>query len=109
MPRVSISGTNKVFEVEKNSILYNALADQGVDLPHGCLAGSCGACRIDVKAGSDNLAPASAIEQNTIESIVGELTQTQGAEKIAQMSIRLSCRAKVIGDVEIIPLGRAFF
>ena len=107
MPRVSISGTDKVFEVEENSILYNALADQGLDLPHGCLAGSCGACRIDVKSGSENLAPASAIEQNTLESIVGELAQTQG-EEVSRMHIRLSCRAKVTGDLEFIPLSRAF-
>jgi ferredoxin len=108
MPRVSITSTDKVFEVSENSILYNALADQGLDLPHGCLAGSCGACRIDVRSGFENLAPASAIEHNTLESIVSELTQTEGAEKVSQMHIRLSCRAKVLGDVEFIPLGRAF-
>ena len=108
MPRVSISGTDKVFEVAENSILYNALADQGLDLPHGCLAGSCGACRIDVKSGSNGLSPASAIEQNTIDSIVSELVQTEGSEKVSKMNIRLSCRAKVIGDVEFSPLGRLF-
>lgn len=108
MPRVSITGTDKVFEVVENSILYNALADQGLDLPHGCLAGSCGACRIDVKSGIENLTPASAIEKNTIESIVSELTQTEGPEKVSQMRIRLSCRAKVLGDVDFMPLSRAF-
>lgn len=106
MPTVSISGTDKVFHVSENSILYNALADQGLDLPHGCLAGSCGACRMDVIKGSENLAPPSAIEKNTLESIVSELSATQGAEKVSQMNLRLSCRAKVLGDVVIKPLGR---
>ncbi len=109
MPTVSISGTDKAFHISENSILYNALADQGLDLPHGCLAGSCGACRMDVIKGIENLTPPSAIEQNTLEAIVTELTASEGSEKVAQMNIRLSCRAKVKGDVEIKPLGRLNF
>ena len=90
MPTVSIAGTDKDFHVSENSILYNALADQGLDLPHGCLAGSCGACRMDVIKGSENLAPPSAIEKNTLESIVSELSATQGAEKSDEFKAFLS-------------------
>lgn len=98
MPRVSIQGTDKSFEVKTDEIIYNALSDQGEELPHGCLAGSCGACRIEVLAGKENLHPPGAIEQNTIEAIKLDLKLPENIE------IRLSCRAKVIGDVSIKPV-----
>jgi len=105
MPTVSIHGSKQTFHVSENSILYNALADQGLNLPHGCLAGSCGACRMNVVKGSENLAPPSAIEQNTLEAIADELRATLGEHEVSKMNLRLSCRAKVIGDVEIKPLA----
>jgi ferredoxin len=98
MPRVSIEGSEKEFEVAEDAIIYNALADLGHELPHGCLSGSCGACRIEVKSGADNLAAPSAIEANTIEAIRVEIKADPS------MPIRLSCRAKVKGDVTIKPI-----
>lgn len=98
MPRVSIEGTNKSFEVKTEEIIYNALSDQGEELPHGCLAGSCGACRIEILHGKENLLTASVIEQNTIDSLRIELNIEPSKE------IRLSCRAKVLGDVVIKPI-----
>ena len=56
MPIVSIKDTTKAFEVKEGEVLYDALCDRGEQLPHGCLAGSCGACRIDVVEGIQNLA-----------------------------------------------------
>lgn len=99
MPRVSIADTDKAFEVEEGGILYDSLADQGEDLPHGCLAGSCGACRIEVVSGSENLAPAGIIESNTLESLKEEFIEKRGKESIEGKTIRLACRAKVTGDV----------
>jgi len=95
MPRVSIPDTNKIIDVNTGEILYDSLYDRGHELPHGCLSGSCGACRVEVLSGSENLMPAGVIEQNTIESLKAEL-------KVE--NIRLSCRAKVIGDVTIRPI-----
>ncbi len=98
MPRVSIDGTTKSFEVKTEEIIYNALSDQGEELPHGCLAGSCGACRVEILQGKDNLLPPSVIEQNTIDALRIELKVDSSKE------IRLSCRAKVVGDVTLKPI-----
>lgn len=106
MPRVSIQDTQQTLEIPSDSILYDALADQGVELPHGCLSGSCGACRIDVLSGADKLAPAGVIEKNTIDAICDEYRKSKGPEFLQGKHIRLSCRAKVCGDIAILPLAR---
>lgn len=67
MPRVSLTNTTKVFEVNEGEILYDALYDRGEELPHGCLSGSCGACRVEVTQGAENLQEAGYIEKNTLE------------------------------------------
>lgn len=104
MPRVSIYGTEKSFEIKENEILYDALCDRGEELPHGCLSGSCGACRIEVIEGIEGLQPAGVIETNTIEAIRDELVKTRGPESVEGKTIRLSCRAKVTGNVVFRPL-----
>ncbi len=100
MPNVSIAGTTKQFEVKEGGILYDSLYDQGEVLPHGCLSGSCGACRIVVVEGKENLMPAGVIEKNTVDAVKADmdLSSLQGIE------IRLACRAKVTGHVTIKPL-----
>jgi ferredoxin len=98
MPRVSIEGTAKSFEVKTEYIIYHALSDQGEELPHGCLAGSCGACRVEILQGKENLVPPNVIEQNTIDALRSELKIDHSRE------IRLSCRAKVLADVTLKPI-----
>lgn len=81
------------FEVEAGKVLFDELERQGLTLPHGCLAGSCGSCRIEILEGAENLSNAGAVESDTISHI-----QTNyPLNKI----IRLSCRAKVNGDITI--------
>lgn len=104
MPRVSIEDTNQVFEVTEGEILYDSLYDQGHELPHGCLSGSCGACRIEVIEGKENLQAPGVIETNTIDALKDEFSKTKGPEFIQDKEIRLSCRAKVLGDVSIKPI-----
>jgi ferredoxin len=104
MPRVSIADTSKTFEVNEGEILYHSLSEQGEDLPHGCLSGSCGACRIEVLSGKENLHPPSVIELNTINSLRDEFRQTIGEQFNENCEIRLSCRAKIQGDVVFRPL-----
>lgn len=104
MPRVSIEGTDKIFEVKDNEVIYDALCDRGEELPHGCLAGSCGACRINVIEGIENLAPATFIENNTLEALKEEFTAKYGKEFLTDKNIRLACRARVKGDVQIKPI-----
>jgi ferredoxin len=104
MPRVSIKDTNASFEVQEGDILYDSLADQGLKLPHGCLSGSCGACRIEILEGQENLQPASPVEQNTIEALKEEFRQNEGSAFLENKIIRLSCRAKVQGNLTIRPI-----
>lgn len=104
MPKVVIDGSNDIYEVPEGSVLYDSLTDQGVTLPHGCLSGSCGACRVDVLSGQENLAPMGYVENDTVESLKKEFTEIKGADFVAGKNIRLSCRAKVLGDVTIKPI-----
>jgi ferredoxin len=104
MPTVSITDTDKTFEVNEGEVLYDSLHDRGEVLPHGCLSGSCGACRVEVTQGMDQLQPPGVIEQNTIDSLKDEFCQLYGPEFVEKKEIRLSCRAKVLGNVTITPL-----
>ena len=83
------------YKVNLSQVLYDELERQGLQLPHGCLAGSCGSCRIHVLKGIENLSPMGAVETDTVDHIKGEHPGK---------TVRLSCRAKVLGDVEITPL-----
>ncbi len=104
MPRVSIKDTDKLFDVNDGEILYDSLYDRGYELPHGCLSGSCGACRIEVIEGKENLLPPGIIENNTIEALRDEFRNVHGEEFVKNKEIRLSCRAKVKGDVTVRPI-----
>jgi ferredoxin len=104
MPRVSISDTDKTYEVNEGEILYDSLYDRGFELPHGCLSGSCGACRVEVLEGKENLVPPGLIENNTIECLKDEFNQKYGEAFVQNKEIRLSCRAKVTGDVKVCPI-----
>lgn len=83
------------YKVNLSQILYDELERQGLQLPHGCLAGSCGSCRIHVVKGIENLSPMGVVETDTVTHI---------KDSYPGKTVRLSCRAKVLGDVEIIPL-----
>jgi ferredoxin len=98
MPTVLVQGrspneNDQKFEVESGRILYDELERQGLVLPHGCLAGSCGSCRIEILEGAENLSIPGAVESDTISHI----KQNYDSNKI----VRLSCRAKVNGDIKI--------
>lgn len=89
------------FEVEEGKILFDELERLGHSLPHGCLAGSCGSCRIEIVEGVQNLSPLSVVELDTVESIKKNYNDTNRSDLIVNKNIRLSCRAKVLGDIKI--------
>lgn len=91
-----INGETQIFEVNSTQVIYDNLEAQGKILPHGCLAGSCGACRIEVLEGLEFLSPAGAIETDTIQHL--KSTHPQLADK----NIRLSCRSKLLSNHAII-------
>ena len=85
------------FAVKSEGLIFDELENQGCILPHGCLAGSCGSCRIEIISGAENLSAASRVEQNTIDAL-----SSTHPNKV----IRLACRARVIGDIEIAVLKK---
>ncbi len=89
------------FEVQEGENIWIGLETAGYMLPKGCLAGSCGTCRINVLEGSENLSKLSVIENDTVEHIKGSYSEAYGPEWIEGKEVRLSCRAKVSGDVKI--------
>ena len=104
MPTVLIKVLNEMdqqFEVTQGNILFDELERLGFLLPHGCLAGSCGACRIEILEGALNLSTPGAVETDTIESIKKNYCDSNRSELVVNKNIRLSCRAKVVGDITI--------
>ena len=87
------------YEVNEGEVLYDQLAEQGRELPHGCLSGSCGSCRIMVIEGEENLSKKSSIESNTVEDLELEYREKKGEKFLEKGSVRLACRAKVNGDI----------
>jgi ferredoxin len=104
MPRVSIEGKTDSYNLEEEELVYDGLERQGLELPHGCLAGSCGACRIEILEGTECLKDPSAIEQNTLESIKENYEKNNGAGSLDGKNIRLACRARILsGEIKIKP------
>jgi len=77
------------FHLEENELLFDGIERNGHQLPHGCLAGSCGSCALSIHAGLDSLTPAKAVEQDTINHVTSTKKFPNGE------GVRLSCRAKV--------------
>ena len=82
------------FEVPGEKSLHQEIQNLGTELPFGCLAGSCGACRIEILEGIENLTSPSVIEKNTAT----HLAETM---KLDPDKVRLACRAKANGPVRI--------
>jgi ferredoxin len=97
---VKLENKEQTFNVNCEEVLYDQIENQGLKLPAGCLAGSCGTCRVEVLAGRELLSPPGAIESNTIAAVSLEYNGTK--------KIRLSCRMKIIkeGLVTIFPLKK---
>jgi ferredoxin len=89
------------FEGAKGLTIFDELERQGVLLPHGCLAGSCGSCRIEVLEGAENLSEIGVVEKDTVESLIKTYCETGRADAVVNKNIRLSCRAKILGDIKI--------
>lgn len=104
MPTVSILDTDKAFEVKEGETLYDSLCDRGYELPHGCLSGSCGACRVEIISGKENLSQPGVVEKNTIEALQDEFKKNHGESFIVGKHLRLSCRARITGDVCLKPI-----
>jgi ferredoxin len=106
MPTVLVSSNspNQIdlkYEVDEGKIIFDELERQGLVLPHGCLAGSCGSCRIEILQGAQNLSVAGAVESDTVLAIIKNYNDTGRGDLVSNKNVRLSCRAKVLGDIKI--------
>lgn len=94
----AIDDSAHTYSLEEESTLFEQMSEQGEVLPHGCLSGSCGSCRILVTEGADNLSPAGTVESDTIQSLEEHYRAQNGDEFLKKGKIRLSCRAKIQGE-----------
>jgi ferredoxin len=97
----SVAEENFNFQINEKEIIYDGLDRQGHKLPAGCLAGSCGTCRINVISGIENCETAGLVEQDTISHITKEYLEKHGANSLDGKNLRLACRTKVTGAVTI--------
>ena len=86
MPRVTFADVEKAAEFPAGKTLLSCAGDMGVRVSSVCGGdGACGTCRIEVVAGWDQLTPP------TPDETYKELEPPH----------RLSCQAKLIGDVVV--------
>jgi ferredoxin len=90
--------------VSQGEILWDELDGCGIQLPSGCLAGSCGICRIEVLEKPENLSPKGNVEKETIAHLEKRYQEKYGSDFLKDRTIRLSCRARIQGDLCIRPL-----
>lgn len=97
-----VSTEEERFEIGENQTIFDAAEEENITMPHGCLAGSCGSCRVYVLEGAENINPPSLIEENTIKSIAADYREKDPASPFTnEKKIRLSCRAKINGKGNI--------
>lgn len=85
----------RTFDVKENDIIFNSLEDQGLSLPHGCLAGSCSACRIEIIGEAASVSNIGPVEKDTVSSFLKK--RPEHINKV----IRLSCRTRVKDNISI--------
>ena len=105
MPKVIVKATDAdgkvqeetVFETEValGGVLFEELDKAGHQLPHGCLAGSCGSCRSNILEGAELLAPPSAVEADTIKSVSQTHRERFGDACLLGVTLRMACRARI--------------
>ncbi len=95
------NGNEKTFELEDNEIIYDGLAERHLELPHGCLSGSCGSCKVLICEGADHLSPPRTVEADTIAHVTETYKKLHGEKVFKGYPLRLSCRARVKGNITI--------
>ena len=107
MPTVTVILDEKEqkFDIDEKATVYDGVFDKGIDLPHGCLAGSCGACRVEVLEGIENFSELGEVEKDTLATIIQEY-EDKKIDIPNKENIRLTCRSRISGNVKIAPLEK---
>jgi ferredoxin len=104
MPKVTFVNEKKTIEVPQGANLRKEALKAGVQLYSGlhktfnCHGfGQCASCRVMIKKGVDNVAPAGILER--LRMFAGPIVffARLGHEK----DLRLSCKTRVLGDIEV--------
>lgn len=104
MPSVKFVNEKKTIEVESGANLRKVALKNGIPLYPGihkyvnCMGfGQCASCRVEIKKGVENVSPQGFLEK--LRLLAGPLTffARLGHEK----DLRLACKCKVMGDVEV--------
>ncbi len=92
--KIEVIDRDDEVEAEDGQDILNALLEGGVEWMHACGGFcNCTTCRVKVEEGMDNLSPREQDEENTLKRFQGE--------EVLEGPFRLSCQAKVYGDVKI--------
>jgi 8-oxo-dGTP diphosphatase len=91
--RVCFQASGRSVAVPAGTLLEEASARAGACLPFGCRVGTCGACRVVVRAGAGKLSRPTRAERAAL------------AEMGAAPGERLACLARALGDVVIDSVG----
>ncbi|GGE14883.1 ferredoxin [Marinithermofilum abyssi] len=87
--QVQVGGKEYSFDIRRGENLLLESVSRSVMIPFRCTAGRCGACRVRVLEGAENLDP---IEENERMRL--------GDEQV-NAGYRLACQAYVNGDVKV--------
>lgn len=86
MPRVTFVDLIRSLEAPGGTTILQCALDMDIKISHVCGGdGACGTCRIEIVEGADQLTPP------TMDEIVKEIEEPY----------RLSCQAKLMGDVNV--------
>ncbi len=93
MPRIYFEPSGVTGEVDSGTSILDASRKLGYELRHDCGGfASCSTCRVQVREGRENLTEINLDEENMLEE--------------AQLAAphRLSCQAKILGDIRVFVL-----
>ena len=93
MPKITFLPSRISGEVDKGTTVLDAADELGADVPSVCGGvAACGACRIEVQEGAENLSPHTDDEVECLESMDVDATPAN----------RLACQAQINGDVVVL-------
>jgi ferredoxin len=106
MPSVKFIAEKRTIEVPQGANLRKEALKAGIELypgihkyfPFNCHGlGSCGSCCVNIKKGQENVSPQGLRERLRI--VIGMLTSA--ARRGHEKELRLACRTRVLGDIEV--------